>query len=99
MACTPHDWKTPAIGDDALECEKCGRALRFYSEMTPNIRASIMASTQARQSPGYADDFRKAMDAAAADAGRRAPSRPLPPPSPPPYDATPQRLPQRKRRP
>ena len=82
----------PAVGDDALVC-KCGRALRSYEDMTPNIRASILASMSARESPGYADAFRKAMDAAAADAARRATPRPLPPLC----DATPQRLPQRKR--
>ena len=46
--CRPHRWRVPEVGGDALECEACGRRLRFREDMTPNVHATIQASIERR---------------------------------------------------
>ena len=36
--CNPHHWRIPRVGDDALECETCGRRLRFMSVSFRRLR-------------------------------------------------------------
>lgn len=68
--CRPHQWRVPEVGDDALECEACGRRLRFMEDMTPNMHASILASIERREGDAAAGRFRAAYNAAC-DAARR----------------------------
>lgn len=56
--CKVHYWAIPADGDTALTCETCGRVLDRYSEVTPAIRASIVASVEGRRGEEVADRFR-----------------------------------------
>ena len=76
MTCRPHHWRTPKVGDAALECEACGRRLDFAKDITPNIRASIVVGYERRT--GNADGFRAAFNAAydAAVAAYIPPDRP-----------------------
>ena len=41
MHCKPHQWKTPLPGDEALECETCGRRLD-RAEATAHQRTAII---------------------------------------------------------
>ena len=69
--CSPHHWRVPAIEDDALECETCGRHLRFMEDMTPTMRESIVAGYERRCGPEPGEAFRVALnDAFKAARGR-----------------------------
>ena len=46
--CKPHDWRLPALGDEALFCERCGRTITYWAQMTDDIRASICNGIHAR---------------------------------------------------
>ena len=77
--CRPvHDWKMPEIGDDALVCNACGRSMDFMSEMTPNLRASIINGRQRHYGDAAGEEFQAAFDAAEADAKRRYVPKPYP---------------------
>ena len=58
MGCKPHQWRTPKPGDSRLICETCGRELDRVSEVTQNIRTSIMISIEARRGPEDVKAFR-----------------------------------------
>ena len=62
--CSPHNWKLPVVGDDALSCDACGRTLKFLTEITPSMQASIIAAYEQRLGPEAGDTFRKAFHAA-----------------------------------
>lgn len=49
--CSPHNWRMPEVGDQRLECLRCGRKLEFM-ELNPNLRASIANA--------HGDEFRDA---------------------------------------
>ena len=72
MKCRPHRWRKPQVGDDAIDCERCGRSIR-YSEMSPNIRASIANGFYTRfgHDNSVADEFAGAMREAFCDAVQR----------------------------
>ena len=61
-----HSWKTPEIGDDALECENCSRKLDYFTEMTPRLRSSIINANDDER-----PDFREKFYAAQDDCRRR----------------------------
>ena len=69
--CRRHHWRLPVVGDDALECETCGRRLPFLHDMTPDKRAAIAASHEKRCGPESGAAFRVALDAAIEDARTR----------------------------
>ena len=60
--CKPHKWRMPKVGDDALECEACGRKL-LYGQITPNMRASIVNGYERRMGDcnSGVEEFRAAL--------------------------------------
>ena len=69
MKCSPHDWKVPEVGDDALVCQTCGRELRLMDDLTDWLRGSILGARSRHYSDG--ERFRKALAKAYDDAARR----------------------------
>ena len=65
--CRPHDWATPAVGDDALTCRACGRVLDLVAELTPAMRAAITASRCRVLGDHDGEAFAAAMNAALDD--------------------------------
>lgn len=69
--CRPHWWRMPVVGDDALECEVCGRRLRFWEDLTPYLVANITSGYARRHGPAASKRFASALNAAAEDVRRR----------------------------
>lgn len=53
-----HNWMTPRPTETRLECMDCPRTLDRASEITPNMRASIVNSIEINRGPEQADYFR-----------------------------------------
>ena len=62
--CRPHWWRLPAVGDDALVCDQCGRRLRFAT-MGVNSMSSITDGFERRHGKKAGDTFRSAFIKAA----------------------------------
>ena len=69
--CSPHNWETPAVGDDGVVCHDCGRKLSFMDDITPNIRGSIMNGYERRSGPDTYEEFKEAFNAAFDDSRLR----------------------------
>lgn len=67
----PHEWRTPQVGDDALLCTACGRAMNFVAEMTNNKYASIANAYRRRRGLAAGEAFGAALLAASMDAKAR----------------------------
>ena len=67
-----HAWRHPRVGDEALECVTCGRALR-YSGLDASALVSILKDYAARPGVSQADAraFAEALRAAAAPLYKR----------------------------
>lgn len=61
--CRPCWWKTPKIGDDALECYECGHKLPM-GEISPPVWVHVLGGYERRHGPEATDDFRNALYAA-----------------------------------
>ena len=57
--CKPHWWRLPAVGDEALVCDECGRRLEF-GNITGDVRASIMLGYERRHGRESVAEFRSA---------------------------------------
>lgn len=60
--CRPHDWRPPAPADRHLDCRTCGRVLDFYTQLTTNVRSSILGSVKLRRAPAEAALFQASLD-------------------------------------
>ena len=63
--CKPHWWRLPAVGDDALVCDECGRRLAFAT-MSGDVQASIVNGFERRHGEEAGADFRSAFNKATA---------------------------------
>ena len=69
-ACRPHDWKLPEVGDDAVVCVTCGRAISYVFELNAHMAGRIVGA-YARRNRDHRGDFGHALTEAQADAIRR----------------------------
>ena len=70
--CSPHAWRTPAAGDSALVCDVCESRLDLVREITPAVQAGILRDYRRRCGPIVGRHFEEALEAALAEARRRA---------------------------
>ena len=54
--CSPHQWAAPALGDEALTCETCGRVLPWW-DLTQNMRGGIHGAVQRHRGDAVAASF------------------------------------------
>ena len=70
--CSPHEWRTPAVGDAALVCDVCEHRLDLANDIAPESQAEIVRDYRRRCGPLVGRHFEEALEAAvrAARSGR-----------------------------
>ena len=68
--CSPHTWRIPLVGEQALTCSTCGRRLDFL-DMPPHARRAILGAVERRESPGYFSVWRSGFFDALTEARNR----------------------------
>ena len=49
--CSPHMWRTPAVGDAALVCDVCEHRLDLARDITPEVQAEILGDYRRHHGP------------------------------------------------
>lgn len=62
--CSPHEWRTPAVGDAALVCDLCEHSLDLARDITPETQAEILRDYRRRCGPIVGRHFEEALQAA-----------------------------------
>ena len=70
--CSPHAWRTPVVGDEALVCDICESRLDFTREITPEVKAEIVRDYRRHNGPIVGGHFEEALEAALAAARQHA---------------------------
>ena len=70
--CSPHAWRTPAVGDEALVCDVCESRLDLVRDITAAARAEIVREYRRHNGPIVGGHFEEALEAALAAARERA---------------------------
>ena len=70
--CSPHSWRTPLVGDEALVCDVCENRLDLSREITPEVKAEIVREYRRHNGPIVGGHFEEALEAALAVARERA---------------------------
>ena len=70
--CSPHAWRTPAVGDAALICDVCESRLDLARDLTPAAQADLMRDYRRHFGPIVSRQFEEALEAAAAAARQQA---------------------------
>ena len=71
--CSPHAWRTPVVGDEALVCDVCESRLDLARDITPQAQADIVRDYRRHFGPIVSKHFEEALAAAVAAARHRAP--------------------------
>ena len=69
MRCSPHQWRTPRPGDDAIQCAECGKRLDLLKDLA---KARGQIYTRRGRTDVQIETWRLAFWAAVNDAERRA---------------------------
>ena len=64
--CSPHAWRTPAIGDEALVCDVCETRLDLARDISPELQADILRDYRRHHGPIVGEHFQAALEAALA---------------------------------
>ena len=70
--CSPHAWRTPAVGDEALVCDVCEHRLDLARDITAQVKAEIVREYRRHNGPIVGGHFEEALEAALAAARERA---------------------------
>ena len=70
--CSPHAWRTPAVGDEALVCDVCESRLDLVRDITTEAKAEIVREYRRHNGPIVGGHFEEALEAALAAARERA---------------------------
>ena len=70
--CSPHAWRTPAEGDEALVCDVCESRLDLVRDITTEAKAEIVREYRRHNGPIVGGHFEEALEAALAAARERA---------------------------
>ena len=70
--CSPHAWRTPAVGDEALVCDVCESRLDLVRDITAEAKAEIVREYRRHNGPIVGGHFEEALEAALAAARERA---------------------------
>ena len=70
--CSPHAWRTPAVGDEALVCDVCESPLDLVRDITAEAKVAIVLEYRRHNGPIVGGHFEKALEAALAAARERA---------------------------
>ena len=70
--CSPHPWRTPAVGDAALVWDMCEHRLDLVHEMTPEMQADVVRDYRRCCGPLVGRQFQEALEAAVTAARQRA---------------------------
>ncbi len=69
--CSPHAWRTPAVGDEALVCDVCEHRLDLARDITAQVKVEIVREYRRHNGPIVGGHFEKALEAALAAARER----------------------------
>ena len=69
--CSPHAWRTPAVGDEALICDVCEHRLDLARDITAQVKAEIVREYRRHNGPIVGGHFEEALEAALAAARER----------------------------
>lgn len=69
--CSPHAWRTPAPGDEALVCDVCEHRLDLARDITAQVKAEIVREYRRHNGPIVGGHFEEALEAALAAARER----------------------------
>ena len=70
--CSPHAWRTPVVGDEALVCDVCESRLDLAREITAEAKAEIVREYRRHNGPIVGGHFEEALETALAAARERA---------------------------
>ena len=70
--CSPHAWRTPAVGDEDLVCDVCESRLDLVRDITAEAKAEIVREYRRHNGPIVGGHFEEALEAALAAARERA---------------------------
>ena len=70
--CSPHAWRTPVVGDEALVCDVCESRLDLARDITAEARAEMVREYRRHNGPIVGGHFEEALEAALAAARERA---------------------------
>ena len=70
--CSPHAWRTPTVGDEALVCDVCESRLDLVRDITAEVKAEIVREYRRHNGPIVGGHFEEALEAALAAARERA---------------------------
>ena len=70
--CSPHAWRTPAVGDEALVCDVCEHRLDLARDITAQVKVEIVREYRRHNGPIVGGYFEEALEAALAAARERA---------------------------
>ena len=70
--CSPHAWRTPMPGDEALVCDVCESGLDLAREITPELKAEVLREYRRHNGPIVGGHFEEALEAALAATRERA---------------------------
>ncbi|MCY4405124.1 MAG: hypothetical protein OXC15_02050 [Rhodospirillaceae bacterium] len=70
--CSPHAWRTPAVGDEALVCDVCESRQDLVRDITAEAKAEIVREYRRHNGPIVGGHFEEALEAALAAARERA---------------------------
>lgn len=62
--CSPHAWRTPAVGDEALVCDVCEHRLDLARDITAQVKAEIVREYRRHNGPIVGGHFEEALEAA-----------------------------------
>ena len=71
--CSPHAWRTPAVGDETLVCDVCESRLDLARDITAEVKAGMVREYRRHNGPIVGGHFEEALEAALAAARERAP--------------------------
>ena len=69
--CSPHAWRTPVVGDEALVCDVCESRLDLASGITAEVKAGILSEYRRHNGPIVGGHFEEALEVALAAARER----------------------------
>ena len=70
--CSPHAWRTPVVGDEALVCDVCESRLDLVRDIAAEVKAEIVREYRRYNGPIVGGHFEEALEAALAAAQERA---------------------------
>ena len=66
--CSPHAWRTPAVGDEALVCDVCETRLDLARDISPDVQTDIVRDYRRHHGPIVGEHFQTQLEAALAAA-------------------------------